>query len=453
MTKRKDGLAQYENVGDDYLHRRKLKKSAGWILLWSMGVGAVISGNYFGWNMGLKHAGFWGMAAATILMAVMYVCMVFSIAELSAALPHAGGFYSFVRNALGPTAGFICGMTDTIEYILSPAVIVIGIGGYLNTLIYGNAPAPHWTSFLWWTLSYGIFVYINLRSVELTLKIGLVITGVAVSVLLLFFGATLFTGAFDTQLLFNIEPTAGHTANGLPFGSVGIFTALPFAIWFFLAIEQLPLAAEETHDVVRDMPKALIWSIMTLLVLSVLTLILNTGIGGGAATYAESKAPLADGVVAVLGTGFFGRLLITAALAGLIASFHAIIYAYGRVLFSLSRAGYFPRWISIVNQHHAPQSALIIGAVVGLGCAFVIDALGEENKVGAALLSMAVFGAVISYALVLVSFIRLRLVRPEMERPYRSPLGIPGAVVGLLLAVVSMVACFGEPSYRSAVVG
>ena len=146
MTKRKDGLAQYENVGDDYLHRRKLKKSAGWILLWSMGVGAVISGNYFGWNMGLKHAGFWGMAAATILMAVMYVCMVFSIAELSAALPHAGGFYSFVRNALGPTAGFICGMTDTIEYILSPAVIVIGIGGYLNTLIYGNAPAPHWTS-------------------------------------------------------------------------------------------------------------------------------------------------------------------------------------------------------------------------------------------------------------------------------------------------------------------
>ena len=199
MKPRKDGLAHYESVADDYLHQRRLKKSAGWFMLWSMGVGAVIAGDYFGWNYGLSSAGFWGLAAATCLMAIMYVCMVFSIAELSAALPHAGGFYSFVRNALGPTAGFICGVTDTIEYVISPAVIVVGIGGYLNTLVFGTdaTRVPAWAPYVWWVAAYGIFVYINLRGVELTLKIGVVITALAVAVLIAFYAAVLYRGAFN----------------------------------------------------------------------------------------------------------------------------------------------------------------------------------------------------------------------------------------------------------------
>jgi ethanolamine permease len=460
MHKRQDGIARYVDVAEDYLHKRKLKKSAGWFLLWSMGVGAVISGDYFGWNFGLRSAGFWGMAIATCVMAIMYVCMVFSIAELSAALPHAGGFYSFVRNALGPTAGYVCGVTDTIEYVISPAVIVVGIGGYLNTLVFGpdHSHHPAWAPFLWWTLSYGIFVYINLRGAELTLKVGLVITALAVAVLLFFYVSVIARGAFDANLLFNIPAEAGHQADGLPFGVKGIFAALPFAIWFYLAIEQLPLAAEETHDVVRDMPKALIWGIATLLVLSLLTLVLNSGVGGGAAAMSQSDAPLADGVLAVFQQGATTQLLTLIALTGLVASFHAIIYAYGRVLFSLSRAGYFPRWISLVNRHHAPQTALLIGAALGLGCAILIHTAeqqgdGQQHTVGAALLNMAVFGAVVSYTLVMVSFISLRLKRPDLPRPYRSALGIPGAVLGLTLSLVALLACFNDASYRPAVIG
>jgi ethanolamine permease len=100
-----------------------------------LGVGAVISGDFFGWNFGLAAGGFWGLTIATFLMAIMYLCMVYSIAELSTALPHAGGFYSFTRNAFGPWGGFIVGVTDLIEYVITPAVIVVGIGGYLNALI------------------------------------------------------------------------------------------------------------------------------------------------------------------------------------------------------------------------------------------------------------------------------------------------------------------------------
>ena len=170
MSEKKTGLASYENVDGDYLEKRSLKKSAGWVLLWALGVGAVISGDYFGWNFGLKAGGFWGLGIATLVMAVMYVCMVFSIAELSAALPHAGGFYSFVRNAFGPTGGFICGLTDAIEYVLTPAVIVVAIGGYMNRLV-GGLSGEEFSGYdpAWWVLAYLCFVYINIRGVERTL--------------------------------------------------------------------------------------------------------------------------------------------------------------------------------------------------------------------------------------------------------------------------------------------
>jgi len=441
------GGAHYENVDQSYLEQRKLRKSAGWVLLWALGVGAVISGEYFGWNFGLGAGGFWGLTIATFLMAVMYVCMVYSIAELSTALPHAGGFYSFTRNAIGPFGGFVCGVTDTIEYVLTPAVIVVGVGGYLNSLL--PDAFPLWA---WWLISYIIFVAINVRGVELTLKVGLVITVLAIAVLLIFYVGAIFSGAFSWSLLFNIEPDPGQSATWLPKGWYGVFAALPFAIWFFLAIEQLPLAAEETHDVVNDMPKALILGIITLLILALFVLVLNSGVGGGAAAIGASAAPLADGFQAVFGLGATSAVLTLVGLTGLIASFHAVIYAYGRVLFALSRAGYFPRWISVTSKTHTPHLALILGGVVGFLCAVAIDLFGS-GVVGAALLNMAVFGAVISYALVMISYIKLKVDRPDLPRPYLSPLGIPGAVVGAVLAIVALFACFSIEAYRPGVWG
>ena len=224
MSEKRAGVVRYENVGDDYLSKRKLRKSAGWILLWALGVGAVISGDFAGWNTGLKHGGFWGLAIGTVLMAGMYLCMVFTIAELSAALPHAGGFFSFTRNAFGPTGGFICGLTDTIEYVITPAVIVYFIGSYMKELIPGVPP------YVWWLLFYAVFVWINIRGVELTFKIGLVVTALAVSVLVIFYVSAIVSGAFSWDALFNVKPTEGNSAEGLPFGIYGIFAALPFAI-------------------------------------------------------------------------------------------------------------------------------------------------------------------------------------------------------------------------------
>lgn len=438
---------RYENVDKEYLNKRQLQRKAGWVLLWGLGVGAVISGDFFGWNFGLAAGGFWGLALATIAMAIMYLCMVYSIAELSTALPHAGGFYSFTRNAFGPWGGFIVGITDLIEYIITPAVIVVGIGGYLNALF---PSVPLWA---WWLISYVIFIGINIWGVEITLKVGLVVTVISIAVLVVFYISALATGAFQWNLLFNIAADPGQSETFLPKGWYGVFAALPFAIWFYLAIEELPLAAEETVDTVKDMPKALILGIFTLLALSLFTLVINSGLGGGAKVIGSSGAPLNDGFVAIFGEGATTVVLTLIALTGLVASFHTIIYAYGRVLFALSRAGYIPRWISVTSDNYkTPHIALILGGVIGFVVALILDRAGT-GAVGAALLNMAVFGAVISYAFVMFSYIKLKISRPDLPRPYQSPLGIPGAVVGAALATTALVACFANPDYRPGVYG
>lgn len=455
MAKQATGIVGYEDVDASYLQQRKLKPSAGWILLSAMGVGAVISGDFYGWHFGLKY-GFRAMAIATIAMATMYFCMVYTIAELSACLPHAGGFFSFTRNAFGPLGGFICGLTDTIEYVLTPAVIVIAISGYLTLLIYGNNSAetvPFWVTAVIWVGAYLLFVGINIRGASLTLRMGLIITSIAAAVLVIFYTGALVGGSFEFQKVLNNEPAEGGS-----FPLAGIFAALPFAIWFYLAIEQLPLAAEESNDAGRDMPRALIVAIFTLFVLSVLTLVINAGVGGGAKELVQedsfaAEAPLAYGIRQVFHNGWFSRILVMLAVSGLIASFHATIYAYGRVLFALSRAGYIPRWLSLTGRSKTPYLALLSGAAIGLLCATLIKVLGDKTSVGAVLLNMAVFGAVISYAMVMLSYIKLRMSQPNLKRPYRSPLGIPGAVIGLLLSLIALVSTFLDKDYRPGVYG
>lgn len=438
------GSGRYVEVEEGYLEQRRLKKSAGWGMLWALGVGAVISGDFFGWQYGLTAGGFGGLLIAMLIGAVLYVCLVLCIAELSTALPHAGGFYSFTRSAFGPGVAYLNGVTDIIEYVVTPAVVVVGIAGYLKTLIPG---LPDWA---WWLGFYVLFVGINIRGTALTFKVSLVITVLAVSALLVFYIGVLATGSFQFSATQNIPPEAGQSAF-LPKGLYGIFAALPFAIWFFLAIEQLPLAAEESHDVVRDMPRALILGIVTLLTLGLLTLVINSGVPGGAKAVAATDAPLNLGFQAAFGSKATTTVLSLISVTGLIASFHAIIYAYGRLLFALSRAGYLPTALSVVSRYHTPYRALIVGAVVGFGMCVLIGSF--KANVGAALLNMAVFGSVISYVIVLIAYLKLARTRKDLARPYKSPLGVVGAWIGLVLSIVCLLATFAARDLRPGVIG
>ncbi len=440
---------EYQDVEAGYFEARQLRRHARVGSLWALGVGAVISGDFFGWNFGLAAGGFGGLLIATVIITVMYAGLCFSIAEMSPALPHTGGAYSFARSAMGPWGAYVTGLAENMEYVLTPAVIVVGIGGYLGAIFETpDAWAP-----AWWAAAYLVFVGLNVVGVEVTFRFTVVITLLALAILAVFYVAAI--PHLDlARWAYTVEPDAGESAF-LPHGWRGVLAALPFAIWFYLAIEQLPLAAEESHDPRVDMPRGILLGLLTLVVCAFLTLVLSAGIAPGAAALGASDEPLFDGLRTVFGAGLGTRLLALVAVAGLVASFHTIIFAYGRQIFSLSRAGYFPHFLSRTHtRRNTPHVALLAGAALGYAVACTIHVLGADHPVGAVLLNMAVFGAVISYVLQMASFILLRRRLPDIDRPYRSPLGIAGAVVAGLIAALTGVALFvSDPIYQKVVIG
>ncbi|MDF2740316.1 MAG: ethanolamine:proton symporter, family [Actinomycetia bacterium] len=448
QERRRVGSVSYEEAGEDYFGKRQLRRHAAFWSLWSLGVAAVISGDFYGWNLGLDAGGFGGLLIAMAVITIMYFGLCFSIAEMSPALPHTGGAYSFARSAMGPWGGFITGLAENMEYVITPAVVVGAMGFLMHDIVTGLfniAGGPWWNSpVTWWAVFYVVFVAINIIGIEATMRFTVVINILALGILAFFFVSVLLSGKLDTSLWTNIPPEEGGSSF-LPKGIAGIFPAIPFAIWFYLAIEELPLAAEESHDPARDVPRATMWGLVTLVITGLGILLLNTGVDGGAASIGTSATPLFDGFKAVFGEGTAAELLALIGLTGLIASFFTIIYAYGRNTYSLSRAGYFPKWLSVTHgTRHTPHRALIAGAVVGYALA---------GRIVGALLYMAVFGAVISYFMQCLSFILLRRKYPNIERPYRSPVGVWGAAVAGVIALVSLISLYSNEDYRPGVYG
>jgi len=440
---RTSGVA-YDEVGADYFAARGLRRYAGVVSLWALGVGAVISGDFFGWNFGLSAGGFGGLLTATLVITALYAGLCFSIAEMTAALPHTGGAYSFARSAMGPWGAYVTGLAENMEYILTPPVIVVGIGGYLGAIT--GAPARYEP--LLWLATYVVFVGLNAAGVEATFRFTVFITAVALAILAVF-----YVGALPHFDLANAR-LPGEAA-WFPNGARGVLASLPFAIWFYLAIEQLPLAAEEAHAPERDLPRGIVLGLATLIACSFLTLVLSAGIPPGAAALGRSDKPLFESLRAIFGDGLGARAFALVAVAGLVASFHTIIFAYGRQIYSLSRAGYFPRWLSVTHgRRQTPHRALWVGAGIGYAVALAVHQLGANHPVGAVLLNLAVFGAVISYALQMLSFVLLRIRLPKIARPYRSPLGIPGALTALAISLVTLGSLFAsDPVYRNVAIG
>ncbi|MFF4533902.1 ethanolamine permease [Streptomyces sp. NPDC001407] len=414
-----------------YMEKRTLRRgTAGPLLLTGLGVAYVVSGDYSGWNFGLAHGGFGGLAVAAALMGLMYTCMVFALAELASVLPTAGGGYGFARRALGPWGGFLTGTAILIEYVLAPAAISVFIGDYVESLhLFGLTSS--WPVYL---ACFVVFIGIHLWGVGEALKFSFVVTGIAVAALLIF-AVGAFTD-FDAGRLHDIPVDHGAfgASSWLPFGVLGIWASFPFGMWFFLGVEGVPLAAEETKDPARSLPKAMATSMGILLVLALGTFLAATG-AGGADAMKDAGNPL---VAALQSDGHptaLGRVVNYAGLAGLVASFFSLIYAGSRQLFALSRAGYLPRLLSLTSRRKAPYLGLLVPGALGFTLA---AATGD----GARMLNVAVFGATISYALMSLSHVVLRRREPGLERPYRTPGGVVTSAVAFVLACAALVATF-----------
>ena len=260
------------------MEKTELKKTLGPIMLWGLGVGYVISGMYFGWNLGLAEGGTLGLGIATLFIIAMYVCFTFCYTEMACAIPKAGGAFDYADRALGKKWGFIAGMAQNIEFVFAPPAIAFAIAAYLNIFI----PGEHTLTIA--IATYLVFTGVNIIGVRFAATFELLITVIAVGELLLFTGLTLP----------HVE-LSNLAVNALPHGISGIFAAIPFAIWFFLAIEGVANVAEETVNPQRNIKIGFGAALATLVTLCVLVFISSVGVSGWeTAVYAAGTTEAQD---------------------------------------------------------------------------------------------------------------------------------------------------------------
>jgi ethanolamine permease len=171
-----------------------------------------------------------------------------------------------------------------------------------------------------------------------------------------------------------------------------------------------------------------------LLVFAALILTFGPGASGSAAIQSSGN-PLVEAVSAAYGgSNALSSFINIVGLAGLIASFFSIIFAYSRQTFALSRAGYLPRVLSLTSGRRTPFVALLVPGIIG----FTLSLTGQ----GDLLILVAVFGATISYVLMMLSHMILRMKEPNLHRPYKTPGGMATSGVAFVLALVAVVAGF-----------
>ncbi len=402
----------------------KLERSLGPLTIWGLGVGYVISGEYFGWNLGLPAGGTYGMLAATGIVTVMYACFVLSYAEIACAIPRAGGAFIYADRAFGPGVGFLVGLAQLIEFVFAPPAIALAIGAYFNIFL---PDVPAWSIAV---AAYLMFTALNIYGVKLSAAFELVVTVLAVGELLIFAGVTL--PHFDL---------ARFTAEPLPNGWGGILPAIPFAIWFYLAIEGVANIAEEARNPQRDIAFGFGSAMLTLIVLALLTFFASVGVDGWRsvvydATGAAVDKPLPLALGHVVGEQHpLYHLLITVGLFGLVASFHGIILVAGRATLEFGRVGYLPKIFGrTLPKRHTPAAALVGNMLVG----FIALATGRTGDI----ITLSVFGALTLYAASMASLFKLRRAEPELPRPFRTPLYPVLPVVALVLALGCLGAVF-----------
>jgi ethanolamine permease len=419
------GLAAHER---QFLEQHALKKPLRVLDIWALGVGVVIAGEYFGWNLALNGNSPMAVLVATLIVCLLYMTWVLGLAELSVGMPYAGGPLAYGRRAVGPWFGFIMGWSMLLECQFATIATSLATGGYIAFLLDPQNPSP--TVEVWAALAtILIFFVLHVLGVKEQSFVMVVMTYAAILGLVMFW--VLVAPAFQWQRVWT-DPLLPADK-----GWKAVLDSVPYCLWWLVIIETVALAAEEAHQPERTIPRGLVWAQLTLVVLVMLTWLLACGAveesralavndDGKDVSYPLAKVlgmvPAGRWPAAVYGFGVI-------ALFGLLASYHGMIYGTSRQAFALGRSGYLP---TILGELHAvrrtPVPALACSS--GLTAAFVVAALWYRDAINVAVL-VATLTALVWYALAMICLYILRRKEPALFQKYRAPLArtLPAAVI------------------------
>jgi len=397
------------------VEENKLKKALTPAGIWAVAVGAVISGNYYGWNYIFSDTNFTGALIAMAIACLFYIPFAFMYAELATAIPSSAGPAAYTEKAFGRGAGFFAGFSYLVESLFCTPGICIAVGAYVHTLF------PAVPAVVASVVTYLIFLWINCRGIEAGQTVGLIVTIIGV------LGCALFAGVGLPHADFSLLGKMGDLG-----GVKGVFVAIPYAVWFFLAFEAGGMGAEECKNPSKDIPKAFIIAIATLFLCGMMMLFTTAGVLPKEEIL-KNDAPVANVINHIFGEGStMGILFIIIAMIGLVASLNGIIIGQSRQTYALARCKCLPGYLGKLDKNGTPINALLTTSVIGIAFTIIgsVSVIVVIANMGSAFMALCCFA----------SWIKLSKSNPDMHRPYvcKKWIGYLGIPFCLIVAFCSL---------------
>ena len=363
------------------------------------------------------------MLAVWVIGGILTMLGALSLAELGAALPEAGGIYTFIHRGFGPLWGFLCGwMLFTVATSGSIATLGAAFPIYLGAFV----PLTPVTSKLASIAAIVLLTWINVIGVTHGARVGNVLTALKVGGLVVMVAVIFLLPGPGTAVSTAVPPLPSGT---VPAAAVGV--ALVAVLWAYEGWHDISFAAGEIHEPQKNFPRGVILGVAIVITLYLLANLAYLRVLTPAEIAATDRVALAA-MTRITGE-WGGKLLTAAILCSILGAMNALILAGPRAYYQMAKDGLFLERVSRVHPRwRTPVEALLFQ---GLWSAFLVLFIGGFSQ----LFTYVIFGGWIFYALAVLAVIALRRKEPGLPRPFRVP-GYP--LVPILFAATAFAIVF-----------
>ena len=407
----------------------ELKRAVGTLQLTAMGVGAIIgTGIFVVIGEGAAIAGP-AVILSFVLAAVACAFSALSYAELSSSIPISGSAYTYTYATLGELVAWIIGWDLILEYGVSVAAIAVGWGGNFNVFLdttfgvalpdaIAKSPEDGGIVNLPAVVIVLAITFLLVRGVTESARVNLVM--VVVKLLVLLFFIAMAVSAFSTR---NFAPFAPNGVDGVTSAAAVIFFA-------YIGFDAVSCGSEEARHPKRDLPYAIIGSLVICTVFYVLTAVGAIGVATPA-QLAGSDAPLATALEEGAGISWAASVLALGAVVAITSVVLVILYGQTRIFFAMCRDGLLPQRLAAVSPKYGTPAKLTIALGVLIS---ILAALVPLSQI----VRLVNIGTLFAFVLVNIGVIVLRRTRPDMPRPYRVPWSPLLPLLGIAFAIYLM---------------
>jgi len=424
---RTKSLQQMMEAASDSEHGLKRALSATNLIF--IGVGCIVGTGIFVIT-GTAAAQYAGPALSISFLISAIVCMFVALCytEFASMIPISGSAYCYAYTTVGELLAWFIGWNFVLEYILGASLLAVGWSGYVVSFLkdWGIVIPPELSSapldyHEGWIQTGAI---INLPSVFIvalittvlvfgikeSVRFNNIIVIVKIAVILLFIGFGLSHINTDNYVPFIPENTGIQGQ----FGWSGVFRAAGIIFLAFVGFDAVSTVAQEAKNPQRDMAKGILGSLIIVTVLYIAVSLVLTGMVNY--RLLNVPDPIAVGIDSAGPSLFWLRPIIKiGAIAGMSSVILVLITGMPRILYSMSNDGLLPPVLGRVHKkYRTPHiTTIIVGSVIAvISGLFPIDLIGELVSIG----------TLLAFAMVCVSILILRIRRPEMNRPFKTPL-------------------------------